>query len=191
VGGTFTNPDGGGKLAEASTPSDSQAPPSDSGVPEGGAAEAGGQDSAVDAPPPPIMCNNLTPTGPTVSAAPVTSSQPTPAGGTISAGTYFLTEVDLYNVDPEAGAPSTPAVRRTLVIDTTAMTLQLAEAVASAGGGTSAVDTSTSSYVVYNDVLSLSPTCPVAGAVSNVSFTFQSGKLSLFATDKIDVYTLQ
>jgi hypothetical protein len=192
--GTFTPADGGGRgpLFEASTASDSQPPSSDSATPEA-AGEDAAQEAAVDAPmeaPAPIVCNGLVPGGPSVGETVATSAQPTAAGGTIAPGTYWLTEIDLYNVDPEAGPPTAQPVRRTFVFDATAMTVQFAEAVASADGGTGAVDTSTSSYTISNQVLSLSETCPAQGSAGNVLFTYQGGQLSLFPTsDRTEIYT--
>lgn len=141
-------------------------------------------DAVMEVAPPISGCNGIVPAGPLVSETAATGSEPAATGGTIPTGTYFLTEIDLY------GAPMTgQVVQRTLVVDATKM--QFAEAI----GGPADADTpddSTSTYVVYGNVVSLGEYCPTNGAADNVFFSVQGNQLTLFVTPtKGDVYTLQ
>jgi hypothetical protein len=160
----------------------------DAAAPDDGSTE----DVAAEEPPP-IVCNNVVPMGPEVAVTLLTTSRPDGTGGTIGSGTYWLTELDLYGADPDASSTAaTPVVRRTLVVDATMMTVMFAEASATDDGGVASVDSSNSSYAIYNNIVSLSGTCPASGAANNVPFTVQGSQLWLFPTpSNREVYTLQ
>lgn len=144
-------------------------------------------DSGADGDGPPAECNTLTPDGPSVAVTTQTGTAPVPAGGTITAGKYWLTERTRY-----AGA-SAPAdvVRRTLVID--AKKISLTEQIDPADdAGTPTQHRSEANYTIYGVVLSTNEACPAPGAIDNITFSATGTELWLFPEPGArDVYVLK
>jgi hypothetical protein len=181
---------------------DTQGAPDDAGI-DVTAADGGGPDVSADAvaaddvaveAPAPIVCNTVVPMGPQVAETLLTTGVPSATGGTIATGTYWLTELDLYGAGPDASSATAtrPPTQRTLVVDTTMMTVMFAEAVSADDGGVASTDSSSSSYAISDTIVSLSETCPASGSANNIHFTVQGSELWLFPTSsQREVYSLQ
>jgi hypothetical protein len=89
--------------------SNSSANPVDTDPAEAGAPEASGADSGQPSPgasvdsSPPGPCDELTNSAPVVMIGSVPTRPPAPTGGTIVDGTYFVTNVTVFNIPDDAG----------------------------------------------------------------------------------------
>lgn len=142
---------------------------------ESGASDSGG---ATD------LCAPLAQLGSMVSEIRIAGAPPDPLGGTITPGTYVLTEADAYAEAPDggdagettAGGTSGTSLRATIIVTATS----IRRVGARSDGATLPADTTTAyTYVIERAALRATPQCPAATGMT-VPYSAVGGALAIF-----------
>jgi hypothetical protein len=175
AGGTAGAASGTAGAAGSAAGADGGAAGADGGA-AGAAGDAAGADGGVAA------CNTLQLSGPQIAKTSHAGAAPTMMGGTIALGTYLLTAIDKYN-----GTQGSNTHRETWAI--TAGHLEVTTEDSSDGKG---VQHNSGSWSTATNMLTLTITCPGAGALTGL-YTFADGKLAFLSepnsTDQ-EIHTL-
>jgi hypothetical protein len=148
-------------------------------------------------------CNTVTLGGAAITPTVSSSTPPTAAGGTIVSGTYSLTSATQYIALPCVSNAGSGTVQSTIVVNASAMTVQI-YSVSSFQGGTDE-SRSTATFTASDSALTSTPTCGSgvdAGAGTPSPYTATSTTIAVFSFDNegldagtcatnVEVYTLQ
>lgn len=160
----------GGSDATAQAPADAAGDGSGDGLDGGGAC------STVDPEGSPLVAQTVMP-GP----------RPAATGGELFQGTYWLTT--RYNY---AGAADTNFVRRVLLIEPTAKTVEFVEGTAATANAAPTLSTASGTFQIFDQkIFSMKLTCPAA-QLSNLAYTANGGALTIYPDDEsAELYELQ
>jgi hypothetical protein len=150
-----------------------------------------------------VGCNTVTLGGAALTPTASSSTPPTAAGGTIVSGTYSLTSAIQYVTSPCVSNPSGVTVQSTIVVNASAMTVQVYSV--SSFQGTTEETRSNGTFAASGPDLTTTPTCGSdvdAGAGTPSPYTATSTAITVFSTDTqgldagacattVEVYTKQ
>jgi hypothetical protein len=131
-------------------------------------------------------CNELAVLGSMVPETQQTGTMPVPAGGTLEQGTYVLTGWDVYS----PGTADTTFMR-TITIEVTASGIDVV-----GNETTGNIFPRSMSYATAGSVITLTPTCPVAGTPDVTAYTATQGAGATFriiraAQNRVETFTKQ
>lgn len=146
-----------------------------------------------------ILCEGTPQLGADVAETRLEGKPPSGEGGTLTLGTYYLSELGVYVGDrgddddgPELG-PTGAIERATLIV--TADAIRRTGARVEAGPGPQEADLPDDAiqgftYDAGPTTLELRATCPTAGPTKTVSFTASKARLTLHDGDRREIYVL-
>jgi hypothetical protein len=154
------------------TPGDADAASAADAAPDTRTSDAATADSSDGS----TACNALVNAASEAMASTVKSAAPTATGGTIVDGTYFLTDITLYDPAGTASAPEPAGIQVTLAI-----TGNLMESVQTYPDDSS--DTFAETFVVNGTALNRTLTCPKAAPDLSAVYSAAGNKLTIYETD--------
>ncbi len=171
-------------LAMGCSSTDRPPPGSGAGASSGGMGNGGLEAGAADGGEATDLCAPLAQLGSPVSEIRIAGAPPEPLGGTITPGTYVLTEADAYAEvadggdagETTAGGTSGTNLRATIIVTATS----IRRVGARSNGATLPPDTITAyTYVVDGAALRATPHCPAATAMT-MPYSAVGGALAIF-----------
>jgi hypothetical protein len=139
----------------------------------GGTTDTGATDSGADSG---GACNDLVNGAPESTSSTIMGDAPTALGGTIADGTYFQTELNVYDPAGPAQAPSPSGLKVTLAIKGNLMT-----SIQTLPDDSTATFAET--FVVSNTDLNRTLTCPKPGPDLQATYSVEGSILTFYETD--------